>query len=369
MKGEYKLWYDAHASEVNSWYDFTKLFHQRFNNDTIERDRQRLWHTRKQKLVDPCEQFVYEMVALGKQIVGDNEDHKILMHIRAALHPDISISIPDDCCHYVDSMLDRITVVHDALSRQSRVHNKPADIPPLKGLREDILKSNKDTNTHTQANNRSSNGRGRSTYRNSYANNDTNTYTQIDRNNASFSYNNDTNHSNSHSYNHDPSTDHNTPADSYTEDRYNYNDNYNDNYNHRRNASDGNTSSHKSSNNHNHNASSRNRVDLTNKKCYNCSRFGHIARNCPDSEGFVMSMLSSDGHDMHTSQQNLFTHTPYNNQSHSNQNSNFPLTQNSSQHFQNNRQQQFSTNNSQFFNHQPQPPPNNSNFQGNFGSF
>lgn len=73
LKGEFKLWYDAHSQRIKSWDDFCDLFKARFDSKVADRQRIKYLHTRKQGMNDPCEQFIYEMVALSHQI-DRNED-------------------------------------------------------------------------------------------------------------------------------------------------------------------------------------------------------------------------------------------------------------------------------------------------------
>ena len=141
MKGEFKLWYDNVSGDIASWNDFKLKFTSRFDNALIQMERSRTLHSRKQGELDPCEQFIYEMVNLAKQVDPTEIAQISLKRARDALHPQISGLIGEVNPWTIENLLERVAEVHANLHHQSRrMHRKTADIPPLQGLREDLKK-------------------------------------------------------------------------------------------------------------------------------------------------------------------------------------------------------------------------------------
>lgn len=280
LKGEFKLWYDAHSHEIDSWKDFEKSFSQKYDSDEIERNRCKSFYSWKQRLIDPCEQFVYEMVALGKQVLPTPYLHMdvLLATVRDALHPEIGLAIADQDLNSIDDFMNRIAIVHNNLTRQSRLNKgKQIEIPPLKGNRDDLLKQQRQNNQS----NRNDHSRGRSQFRSSF--------------HGSRGYNN-----NQHKKNYES----NSSNQSHERNRDRYSSNRNSDSNHSR---DGNGANHRNSSNSNRdrnqqqnnsnprsdNGRGRGRGrEYPDIKCHKCSRFGHIARNCTELS-VAMSMYGT----------------------------------------------------------------------------
>ena len=87
MVGDYKLWYDSLSSTIKKWDDFVRVFKDRYDNEFVRRDRCRILHSRRQRIHDPCEQFVLEMFNLSRQIDPTESDQVSLSRVRDALDP------------------------------------------------------------------------------------------------------------------------------------------------------------------------------------------------------------------------------------------------------------------------------------------
>jgi hypothetical protein len=109
--------------------------------------------TRRQGPSDPTEQFVFEIVNLARPLDPFEEDEVSLKRARDALLPVIGMLVRDCIPWTMDNLLERCSYMHDIMNRQSRMKTKePADIPLLKGLRE---------NTERRDSNRNNSSRGR----------------------------------------------------------------------------------------------------------------------------------------------------------------------------------------------------------------
>lgn len=166
LQGEYKLWYDSICNTIHNWDDFMTAFKHRYDNDMIQRSRQRLLHTRRQGSQDPTEQFIYEMINLARQIDPLEELELSLKRARDALLPDIAALVGDCNPWTLDNLLERCSSAHELLNRQSRLkEKKPADIPPLKGLREELEKKESSNRNGNGRGNRNDSFRGRGSFR------------------------------------------------------------------------------------------------------------------------------------------------------------------------------------------------------------
>jgi hypothetical protein len=155
FKDEYKLWYDSICIEIDSWDKFVEAFKRRYDNDTVKRERCKILHTRRQTINDPSEQFIFEMVNLAKQIDPLESEEVCLKRARDALHPDIAAIVGDLHSWTLDTLLERVAFAHQLVKRQYKMKGvRTTDIPPLKGLRETLLREN-------NFNNRGNNLRGR----------------------------------------------------------------------------------------------------------------------------------------------------------------------------------------------------------------
>jgi hypothetical protein len=247
LQGEYKLWYDSICSTINDWNDFRTAFKHRYDNDMIQRSRQRLLHTRRQGSNDPTEQFVYEMINLARQIDPLEELEVSLKRARDALLPDIAALVGDCNPWTLDNLLERCSSAHELLNRQSRLkEKKPADIPPLKGLREELEKKDSNNRNGSHRGNRNDSFRGRGSFRGRH-------------------------------YGH-----------------FNNRESFQQRYNNqpRENEGDGRNNEVRSYRGNDRNRGGRNgnrNTDMSRIKCNKCQKFGHFARDCR-SAGFVMTM-------------------------------------------------------------------------------
>ncbi|OXA62448.1 hypothetical protein Fcan01_00151 [Folsomia candida] len=268
LKGEFKYWYDAHSHEIGSFRDFKHAFKKKYDDGIMARERMKQFFSRRQKLHDPCEQFVYEMVALGKQIIGNsNDDIKgILGNIRDLLYPEIGILIQDDSLADIDDFLNRVGTIHGNLLRQAQQKNKRIEIPPMRGSREELLKQkqNNQSNQFNQSNqsNRNSNYRGRENYKSSY-------YGSREYKNGYYNSNNNSN-SNCNGNNGNSSNSKNS------HNSHNQGKSETQSSSQSRGQSRGNSSRGRGT----QSRGTRGHPDLTNVRCRRCQRFGHYARDC-----------------------------------------------------------------------------------------
>ncbi|OXA46886.1 hypothetical protein Fcan01_18441 [Folsomia candida] len=269
VKGEMKLWYDSVASSIQKWDDFKDKFKARYDNPTVQMERSRQLHSRRQGENDPCEQFIYEMVNLAKQVDPTEADSMSLKRARDALHPQISALVGELNAWTIENLLERVSEVHTILHRQSsKVNHRPADIPPLKGLREELHKRRME---HEYFNNRSHNSRGRTQFRGGYQN-------QGNRsNNDRKDYRPNSNHNSSSSGQ--------SSSQSYSQNRGSYHNNTSNRGSHN------NSSNYRGRGSGNNQSNSRGRQNRADIKCHKCANFGHYAKECNSPNPIAMAAV------------------------------------------------------------------------------
>jgi len=95
FKGEMKLWYDSVSAGIDSWRNFEREFSARFDSNLIQRERSRILHSKRQTMLDPSEQFIYESFNLAKQVDPREDDRVTLERIRDSLFPEICALVGD----------------------------------------------------------------------------------------------------------------------------------------------------------------------------------------------------------------------------------------------------------------------------------
>ncbi|OXA37698.1 Activity-regulated cytoskeleton-associated protein [Folsomia candida] len=262
MKGEMKLWYDSVASSIQKWDDFKDKFKARYDNPTVQMERSRQLHSRRQGENDPCEQFIYEMVNLAKQVDPTEPDSMSLKRARDALNPQISALVGELNAWTIENLLERVSEVHTILHRQSRkVNHRAAEIPPLKGLREELQKRKSE---HEYGNNRSYHSRGRTHFRGGYQN-------QGNRSNyRDYRPNNSQNSSNN--------------SQSYSQNR--------GSFQHGTNRSSHNSNTYRGRSSARNPSNTRGRQSRADIKCHKCGQFGHYVKECNSPNPIVMAAVS-----------------------------------------------------------------------------
>jgi len=268
FKGEMKLWYDSVSSNISDWDDFKTEFSRKFDSNLIQRERNRILHSKRQTMLDPSEEFVYQSYNLAKQVDPTEDDRVTLERIRDSLFPEICALVGDIHPWNLNTLLDKVAHAHSLIDKrfQRNKYQEPRH-PPLKGLREDLVKLQQRQNDNLRAS--SSRGRGNfrgsfNQIRNNYGNrqydptvpqfpNLTNDWSLSVQSNPSrgsgnFNYRGRNSHSN------------------YRGSSYRPQSNFRG-----QNRGRGNSQSNGNSNN-----------GLANNQCRKCLRYGHFARECPN---------------------------------------------------------------------------------------
>lgn len=268
FEGKFKLWFDSKVATIRSWDDFKAAFKTRFDSNLIQLERNRRLHNRRQRRVDPSEEFIYESYNLAKQIDPLEDDSVTLQRIRNSLHPDIATLITTIQPWTLDALLEQVATIHALLDKQCALNkSEPARHPPFEGLREDLIKAN----LNQTSNSRNSSSRGRGNYRGSYSGNMRNNgyrqnYSQSQSNSGNSSQSNSNYGTNSNQ----------TQSQSYT----NSNRGGNNSNSNQQNSSYNQNSGQNSQRGRNNNERARGSQN-SNNACRKCLNYGHFARDCP----------------------------------------------------------------------------------------
>jgi hypothetical protein len=276
MKGEFKLWFDSISHGVNSWDDFTNKFRSRYDNESVQNERRRILYSRKQRMSDPTEHFIYEMVNLGKQIDPDESEESCLKRARDALIPEIAKFVGELSEWTLDKLLERVDAVHDMIERDNRMKKKESriEIPPLKFIKRD------DKGFSNQSSRGSYHQRGRGQYNNMGNRND------YQNQNYSQNYNNyNSNRGGNNSGNREDNN-------SYR--GRNGNDNSNGYSRGNRGDFNGNRGHNRGRGNFSRGEGNQGQTDKSRVKCRVCQEFGHFARECNQRGSLTMAHFSGE---------------------------------------------------------------------------
>lgn len=133
LKGNMRLWYDSVVDTIDSWDKFKSEFTARFDNPTVQEKRRLLLLTRKQTYFESCEQFIQEMVTLGKQVNPTETEQKSVERAYNALIPDIRRVAGNLNGLTVNSLLEILSSTYDTMKASDRLHKTNTRLPPLYG--------------------------------------------------------------------------------------------------------------------------------------------------------------------------------------------------------------------------------------------
>src|SRR5665811_280978 len=186
LNRETKAWFDHIKTSTLSFKDFCTLFIAKY--DTWQHQEARLNNlvTKVQRDDEPVETFVWDVLALCKQVfeLSNTEEH--VRRIRSALHPNLRLAIGELSKFTPEALLERCSLVINDIRGRDKILGWKTKLPPMnmheKQQKEKEDKSNQNSSQDSQHANRgnhsrqhyqnnSSRGRGNHYGRNSYRSN------------------------------------------------------------------------------------------------------------------------------------------------------------------------------------------------------
>lgn len=135
MKGDMKLWHDNVTSSINSWADFCNLFKAKYDSEAVVEKRKRHLYTRRQKFDESVEQFVYEMVNLGKQVNPNETEETSVDRAYEAMSPDIYRAIGDLHIKTVNNLIEQANRAVRAIRASDKLKGTYTRLPPVYGYK------------------------------------------------------------------------------------------------------------------------------------------------------------------------------------------------------------------------------------------
>ena len=133
LKGDTRLWHDNVVSTINSWSDFCKAFKAKYDSEAVREKRKRFLYTRKQQFHESVEQFVYEMVNLGRQVEPNESEEISVNRAYEAMHPDIYRAIGDLHIKTVNNVIEQANRAVRAIRASDKLKGTYTRLPPVYG--------------------------------------------------------------------------------------------------------------------------------------------------------------------------------------------------------------------------------------------
>ena len=89
FKGEQEHWFNYKQDSFADWDDFQTAFMTKYDAEDAQTIRRTTLYTRKQKIHEPFETFVWEMVNLYVQVHQNASEEDQVKHVRDSLFPEI----------------------------------------------------------------------------------------------------------------------------------------------------------------------------------------------------------------------------------------------------------------------------------------
>lgn len=133
MKGNMQLWYDSVAESIDSWDKFKSVFKERFDNESSQDRRRYLLMTRTQQYNESCEQFILEMVNLGRQVNPNESENKLVKHAFDKLVPTIRLATGNLNNLTVNALLENLAATYNTIRDNDQAQGTITRLPPLYG--------------------------------------------------------------------------------------------------------------------------------------------------------------------------------------------------------------------------------------------
>ena len=134
LKGDMRLWYDNVASSVKSWSDFCSVFRSRYDSIFVQERRKKVLYTREQKINEPVEQFVYEMINLGKQINPNEAEELSVYRALNALVPELRLAIGDIKVKTANNLIEAANKAIEAIRERDERNGTTTALPEVYGF-------------------------------------------------------------------------------------------------------------------------------------------------------------------------------------------------------------------------------------------
>ncbi len=135
LKGDMKLWHDNVTSTVNSWDDFCRVFRAKYDSEAVQEKRKRHLYTRRQQFNESVEQFVYEMVNLGRQVNPNESEDTSVDRAYEAMNPDIYRAIGDLHTKTVNNLIEQANRAVRAIKASDKLKGTYTRLPPVYGYK------------------------------------------------------------------------------------------------------------------------------------------------------------------------------------------------------------------------------------------
>jgi len=131
LPSDAKEWWEHVRQRINSWEEFKEEFQQKYDGPDNIMERMRILQTRLQRLHEPTETFIYEMIKMSRVVYPHESLEFAVERTRNALYPQIRLALGAQRIGTPEELVKTCIVVHRCLEAQARVSKETIRLPPL----------------------------------------------------------------------------------------------------------------------------------------------------------------------------------------------------------------------------------------------
>ena len=95
----------------------------------MQENRRRKLYSRRQKIDEPVETYVQEMINLAKQVFPNEDESLSVLRAKQGLVPDLRLFIGE--CSTVNELIEKAGIALSSIRASDRINNRHTRLPPL----------------------------------------------------------------------------------------------------------------------------------------------------------------------------------------------------------------------------------------------
>jgi len=131
LSGDPKLWHENVKHEINNWNTFRARFIAKYDSDMEVQRRQTLLHQKRQSASEPLETFIWDYLALSRQVYPHEPEETAVRRCRNALFPKIRTHLPALHEWTANNLIQQATIVLNDLRAEDRYNHTASILPPI----------------------------------------------------------------------------------------------------------------------------------------------------------------------------------------------------------------------------------------------
>ncbi|CAL8125276.1 unnamed protein product [Orchesella dallaii] len=129
LSTEGQHWFTNNSSTIADWTTFRQKFEERFD-DFMERDkREKHFHSKRQRLDDPTEEFIYETLELARSVYPGQPEEILVRHVQRALYPRLALAVGTDMKKTIQSLISACAIATESLVAEDKIYKRRIEVP------------------------------------------------------------------------------------------------------------------------------------------------------------------------------------------------------------------------------------------------